>query len=221
MKEKGRKVDHERVLSLRNRTPRLCMVLVDCRRHQPTCRRSAACALSASSIALPTNSSQSQDPKASRLLPYNVYRFCSFYFLFYHLRWPCDACIDRSKIGECRTSTDTDGGKHPSWENKSRSVFTFYVPATVTLDSLSLVLDVINDNIVSDAFIGTTGSIGLDRVRFWGLSSVVVWWLLLTVPLCCILAILTTILSTIPTTIRCSTRLRNNNATAVFRRETS
>lgn len=70
------------------------------------------------------------------------------------------------KIGECRTSTHTDGGKNPTWENRSRSVFTFYIPATVTLDSLSVVLDVVNENLVADGVIGTTGSIALDQVRF-------------------------------------------------------
>lgn len=39
------------------------------------------------------------------------------------------------------------------------------MPATVTLDALAVVLDVMNDNLVSDSFIGTTGSIGLEGVR--------------------------------------------------------
>lgn len=61
--------------------------------------------------------------------------------------------------------THTDGGKNPIWEHRNRSVITFYVPATVTLDALAVVLDVMNDNLVSDSFIGTTGSIGLEGVR--------------------------------------------------------
>ncbi|CAN0422422.1 unnamed protein product, partial [Ectocarpus fasciculatus] len=65
------------------------------------------------------------------------------------------------KIGECRSSTHTDGGRNPTWQNMAKSVFTFYVPATVTLDTLAIVLDVVNDNLVTDSIIGTTGSIGL------------------------------------------------------------
>ena len=73
----------------------------------------------------------------------------------------CMSC----QIGECRSSTHIDGGRRPVWQNMSRSVFTFYVPSTITLDHLTLTLDVINENRISDGFIGTTGSIGIDRVR--------------------------------------------------------
>lgn len=52
----------------------------------------------------------------------------------------------------------------------AKSVFTFYVPATVTLDTLAVVLDVVNDNLVADSVIGTTGSIGLETVRRLSLS---------------------------------------------------
>lgn len=49
----------------------------------------------------------------------------------------------------------------------SKSVFTFYVPATVTLDRLTLALDVINENLIADSFIGTTGSIRLEQVNHY------------------------------------------------------
>ncbi|CAM9252245.1 unnamed protein product, partial [Laminaria digitata] len=79
-------------------------------------------------------------------------------------------------IGECRSSTHIDGGKSPVWQNMSRSVFTFYVPSTITLDHLTLSLDVINENRISDGFIGTTGSIGIDQVadgsaKWWNVST--------------------------------------------------
>ncbi|CAN0167128.1 unnamed protein product [Ectocarpus sp. 6 AP-2014] len=80
------------------------------------------------------------------------------------------------KIGECRSSTHTDGGRNPTWQNMARSVFTFYVPATVTLETLAVVLDVVNDNLVADSIIGTTGSIGLKTAatgesKWWNVSS--------------------------------------------------
>eukprot|EP00904_Undaria_pinnatifida_P010909 jgi/Undpi1/6949/HiC_scaffold_21.g09423.m1 len=58
----------------------------------------------------------------------------------------------------------------------SRSVFTFYVASTITLDHLTLTLDVINENRISDGFIGTTGSIGIDRAadgssKWWNVST--------------------------------------------------
>ncbi|CAM9779120.1 unnamed protein product [Scytosiphon promiscuus] len=84
--------------------------------------------------------------------------------------------LDGHKIAECRSSTHTDGGRNPSWQNMRRSVFTFYVPSTVTLDKLGLVLDVINDNLVTDGLIGSTGSIALDRAatgepKWWNVST--------------------------------------------------
>lgn len=71
----------------------------------------------------------------------------------------------RLKISEARTSTDTDAGRNPDWTRRSQHVFTFYVPATVSLGDLSLNLEVHNDNLVADAFIGTTGKISVDEVR--------------------------------------------------------
>lgn len=57
-----------------------------------------------------------------------------------------------------------NGGKNPNWRTTPKSVFTFYVPATVTLDQLSIALIVVNENIISNTVIGTTGSIPLAQV---------------------------------------------------------
>lgn len=85
----------------------------------------------------------------------------SYYYFFPYFPPPPFFC----QIGECRSSTHVDGGKNPVWQNLNKNVFTFYVPATVTLERLTLALEVINDNFIADSYIGTTGSIAVAQVR--------------------------------------------------------
>lgn len=95
----------------------------------------------------------------------SIFPISSFFSSFFLFLFFCFSFLFLVKIGECRSSVHVDGGKNPTWQNRAKSVFTFFVPATVTLDRLTLTVDVINENIISDGFIGTTGDIPVEQVQ--------------------------------------------------------
>lgn len=94
--------------------------------------------------------------QASRVLKPNAQARDIFLLFFSSLIW---------QVAECRSSTDKDGGRNPDWQRYPKCCLTFYIPATVTLDHFTLTLDVLNDNLITDTHIGSTGRIALDQVQ--------------------------------------------------------
>lgn len=68
------------------------------------------------------------------------------------------------QVAECKSGTHNNGGVNPDW-NGRKNFFTFYVPSTVPLTQLAVVLEVYDDNMGTDKMIGTCGKIPLQGVR--------------------------------------------------------
>lgn len=68
-------------------------------------------------------------------------------------------------MAQTKCLTHNNGGTHPNWNGKN-NFFTFYVPATVQLSQLAVVLEVHNDNTMADEMIGTCGKIELRDVSY-------------------------------------------------------
>lgn len=69
-----------------------------------------------------------------------------------------------SQIASTKTLTHNNGGRNPDWSGR-QNFFTFYVPNTINVSQLSVVLDVYDANTMqSDEMIGTCGKIDLHNV---------------------------------------------------------
>eukprot|EP00904_Undaria_pinnatifida_P010897 jgi/Undpi1/6938/HiC_scaffold_21.g09412.m1 len=83
--------------------------------------------------------------------------------------------VDGYQVAECKSGTHNNGGKSPDWTGR-KNFFTFYVPSTVALSSLAVVLEVYDDNVGTDKLIGTCGKIPLQgiadgKMRWWTVTN--------------------------------------------------